>query len=139
YDIIGFSLTFETQLIASLALARRIKERWPNTRIVFGGAACISGQGIAILKSYDFIDAVCLGEGDALIIPLVRALRGDGDLAEVKGIAYRTGDQIHITERAEPIIDLEWIPAPNYDSYFRQKRESPWSDTLDVVLFETSR
>jgi ribosomal peptide maturation radical SAM protein 1 len=139
YDIIGFSLTFETQLIASLALARRIKERWPNTRIVFGGAACISGQGIAILKSFEFVDVVCLGEGDALIIPLVKALRGQGDLSEIKGIAYRSGGQVHTTGRAEPIMDLEWIPAPNYDSYFHQKRESAWSDTLDVVLFETSR
>jgi ribosomal peptide maturation radical SAM protein 1 len=139
YDIVGFTLTFETQLIASLALARRIKERKPATRIVFGGAACISGQGVALLKSFEFVDVVCLGEGDAVIIPLVKALRGDGNLSEIKGIAYRTGDQIQVTERAEPIIDLEWIPAPNYDPFFQQKAESEWSDTLSVLLFETSR
>jgi ribosomal peptide maturation radical SAM protein 1 len=139
YDIIGFTLTFETQLIASLAMARRIKERWPNTRIVFGGAACISGQGIAILKSYDFLDVVCLGEGDALIVPLVRALRGHADLSEINGIAYRTGERVHVTQRAEPIIDLEWIPAPDYEPYFQQKEASSWADTLSILLFETSR
>jgi ribosomal peptide maturation radical SAM protein 1 len=139
HDIVGFSLTFETQLIASLALAQRIKERWPDTHILFGGAACISGQGVAILKSYSFVDVVCLGEGDAVIVPLIKALRGEGNLADIKGIAYRYENQVHVTERAEPLIDLEWIPAPDYDSYFQQKRRSPWSDTLDVVLFETSR
>src|SRR5215472_479382 len=49
FDVVGFSLTFETQLIASLALAKIIKQRWPARRVVFGGAACISGQGVSML------------------------------------------------------------------------------------------
>ena len=36
YTIVGFTSTFE-QNIASLALAKQIKERYPNITIVFGG------------------------------------------------------------------------------------------------------
>lgn len=139
YDIVGFSLTFETQLIASLALAGQIKQRLPGTRIVFGGAACVSSQGIALIKSYDYIDAVCFGEGDALIVPLVKALRGEVDLKSIKGIAYRSGGRLHVNEKAPAIADLDWIPTPNYDWYFDQKKNSEWLDTMNVLLFETSR
>jgi ribosomal peptide maturation radical SAM protein 1 len=139
YDIIGFSLTFETQLIASVALASRIKKRWPHVRIVFGGAACTAGQGVALLKSYDFIDVVCLGEADELIVPLVRALRGDGKLDDLGGIAFRSGQRVQVNQTAEPIRNLDRIPIPEYASFFEQKKKSEWSDAITVLLFETSR
>jgi hypothetical protein len=37
YDLIGFSSTFQ-QNVASLALARRIKKKYPAVKILFGGA-----------------------------------------------------------------------------------------------------
>ena len=36
FDAVGFTSTFEQQII-SLALARRLKERWPSLPIIFGG------------------------------------------------------------------------------------------------------
>src|SRR5260221_2886542 len=39
YDIIGFSSVFE-QNLPSLSLARRVKERFPSSIIVFCGANC---------------------------------------------------------------------------------------------------
>jgi len=139
YDIVGFSLMFETQLVASLALARRIKERWPRVKVIFGGAACASGQGVALLKSYGWIDVVCLGEGDMVIVPLVKALRGEGEMSRVKGITYRSGDQIRVNEKAETITEMDWLPVPNYDDYFVQKKVSGWAETINILPFETSR
>ncbi|MCC6994140.1 MAG: RiPP maturation radical SAM C-methyltransferase [Deltaproteobacteria bacterium] len=140
FDVIGFTMTFETQLVASLALARLIKERWPEKRIVFGGSACASVQGITTLKSFpNLIDVVCLGEGEPLIVPLVKALRGQGSLADIPGIAHRVGDQVEVTKHAELMQDLDWIPTPNYDPYFEQKAASEWTDTRSFLLFETSR
>jgi hypothetical protein len=63
YDVIGFTTSFE-QNVASLALASRIKETWPNKKIIFGGANCEGEMGITLLKSFDYIDAICQGEGD---------------------------------------------------------------------------
>ena len=54
FDIVGFSLTFETQLISSLALARLVKQRWPEKTILFGGAACTSVQGVAMFRALRF-------------------------------------------------------------------------------------
>lgn len=139
YDIIGFSLTFETQMVASLALAQRIKQRWPHVRILFGGAACTSAQGVALMRAYDFVDAVCLGEGDEVIVPLTRALRGEGVLTDVPGIAYREGGEVHITGKPVPVRNLDLLPVPDYDPFFQQKRQSEWADVMSILLFETSR
>lgn len=139
YDIIGFSLMFETQLIASLTLARRIKERNPDVRIVFGGAACTAGQGVALLRSFRWLDVVCMGEGDPVIVPLVQALRGNGDLGQIKGIAFRSGYDVPVNAKAPPLLDLDQIPLPDYSDYFAQKRVSDWADTSNMLPFETSR
>jgi len=139
YDIVGFSLTFETQMVASLALAQRIKQRWPHVRILFGGAACTSSQGVTLLEAYDFVDAVCLGEGDEVIVPLTRALRGEGKLADVPGVAYREGGEVRVTGKPVPVRNLDLVPVPDYDPFFEQKRQSEWADVVSILLFETSR
>ncbi|MCC6994173.1 MAG: RiPP maturation radical SAM C-methyltransferase [Deltaproteobacteria bacterium] len=139
FDVIGFSLTFETQLVASLALAKRIKQRWPERRIVFGGAACASIQGITTLKSFPWLDVVCLGEGEPIVVALVEALRGGGDLAAIPGLAYRHAGAVHVTAHAEQIANLDSVPIPNYDAYVEQKASSEWASTRTRLLFETSR
>jgi len=139
FDIAGFSLTFETQLIASLALARLIKKYWPERKVIFGGSACTAIQGVTMLKSFDYIDVVSLGEADHAIVPLILGLRGAGMLNPIPGIAYREGLEIVVTGRPEPSSSLDLLPVPNYAPYFEQKRISEWRDTITVPLFETSR
>ncbi len=73
YRIVGFSTMFE-QNIASLALARRIKQRWPDTIIVFGGANCEGEMGLELLREFRFVDYVCSREGDTIFPELVKCL-----------------------------------------------------------------
>ena len=58
YDLIGFTSTFG-QNVASLALARRVKERHPHLPIVLGGANCEGPMGLELHRSFPFIDFVC--------------------------------------------------------------------------------
>lgn len=67
YDIIGFTSVFE-QNVASLSMAKRLKEKWSNKFIIFGGANCEGEMGKALLESFPFLDAVCSGEGDLSFI-----------------------------------------------------------------------
>src|SRR5262249_25828733 len=55
YDIVGFTTTFN-QTMASLALARRLKERFPGLCVVFGGANCEGEMGLQLHKSFPFVD-----------------------------------------------------------------------------------
>lgn len=60
YDIIGFTSMF-MQNAASFALARKIKTKNPNIKILIGGANCESPMGEEIIKNVNCIDYVFSG------------------------------------------------------------------------------
>ena len=59
------------------------------------------------------LDIIAIGEGERTIVDLCRAVENDLDLAEVRGIAYRRGDDILRTDPAEPIKNLDDLPLPD--------------------------
>src|SRR5262249_19539743 len=92
YDLVGFSLMFQ-QLCSSLSLARRIKARYPDKPIVFGGAACEGDMGREIVRAFREVDYASLGESDLTFVPLVRELLDSPEPARAQpvtpGLAYR--------------------------------------------------
>ena len=124
YDLIGFTSTF-AQNMASLALAKRIKETWPEKTIVFGGANCEGEMGVELHRQFQFVDYVCSGESDWLFPELVRRLRAGVDVSDLKGLVYRKyGETISNDNHAQPVFDLDALPMPDYDDYFAQLAES---------------
>lgn len=141
YDIVGFSVTFEVQLPAALVVARRIKQARPDMRVILGGAACVETQGDGLAASFPFLDAVCHTEGEAVIGPLVRVLRGEGELATVPGISYvdASGALRHNPSPAHR-VDLDTLPIPQYQPFIEQFEASPWRPMgPPKFFFETSR
>ena len=67
--IVGFTSVFQQQL-ASLALAKRIKARLPDTFIVMGGANCEATMGVETVRQFPFVDAVVSGEADRVFAEL---------------------------------------------------------------------
>ena len=55
-SIVGFTSVFQ-QHVASLALARRVKDRLPGALIVFGGANCEGVMGAETLRQFPWVDA----------------------------------------------------------------------------------
>src|SRR5262245_28238788 len=88
HDVVGFTTTF-AQNIAALALARRVRELHPSCRIVFGGANCEDRMGVALHRSFPFIDFVCSGEADLSITRLVRSILTNNEVAAIPGIDKR--------------------------------------------------
>ena len=150
YDVIGLSAVFEFQLPGALAIARRVKERRPDMAIMLGGAACIGSPGDHLARWFPCVDAVCRGEGDRIIGPLVRALRARRDpstaasadpLRSVPGIAYTdTAGEWQRNPDPPLVTELDWLPVPDYRSFVDDLRASEWGDELcPQMLFETSR
>ena len=88
YRLVGFSSMFQQQM-ASLSLARRLKQLYPDLYIVFGGANCEGVMGAALLKSFPFIDGICQGEGDVAFPQLIQQLLGDAQRRHIPGILER--------------------------------------------------
>lgn len=119
--VAGFScLSFQT--MASLALARKIKEKNPEIRTVFGGASFHRGMGEEFIQAVDWIDAVATGEADDEIVPLFEALLQGPDPVDLPGIHWRAGDMVLKGPDPHMVMpeSLEKMPAPNFDEYFEE-------------------
>ncbi|MHB1034244.1 MAG: RiPP maturation radical SAM C-methyltransferase [Pirellulales bacterium] len=142
YALVGFSTTFQ-QTVASLALARRIKEAHPAICIAMGGANCEGEMGRAILEQFSWIDFVFSGEADLGFPELAARLLAGGPAPAIPGMFVR-GEPAP-SGRAEPgidnlVADLDALPDPDYDDYFRRLSESPLRDEIKpLLLFETAR
>ena len=117
--VVGFSSTFQ-QNAASFALARRLKERYPNILTVFGGANLDGEMGLELVGSVDCIDAAVIGEGDSAFPRLLCALAAGTDPAAVPGVACRVGQRVVATPPAPPLTRLDDLPAPDYGEYFER-------------------
>ncbi len=142
YQVVGFSSTFQ-QNVASLALARAIKSRWPKTVVVFGGANMEGVMGVAYAKAFPFIDHVVTGEGDITFPQLVKALASRGDIRQIDGITWCDDElSVHSTAPAKPFADLDALPVPDYTEYFERYERlglRPRNGTFHAVTFESSR
>lgn len=140
YQVIGFSTTFE-QNMASLALAQRLKARWPHKVIVFGGANCEGEMGLELHRQFECIDIVCSGEGDVVFPPLVEKLLAGEPPPRLPGLLYRVNGQTRVSApSALPVTDLDRLPHPIFDDYFQQIDRANFSPKVDSLLpFESSR
>ena len=82
-------------------------------------------------------DVVVIGEGEITIIELMGAFSCGKSLKDIKGIAYRDGNQIAVNERRSLIKDIDSIPFPAYElfpiDYYRLLRE-PHASPNDFAL-----
>jgi ribosomal peptide maturation radical SAM protein 1 len=144
YDIVGFSSTF-SQNVASLAMAKSLKGRYPHVHVVFGGANCSAEMGEQLIRSFEFIDAVIQGEADKTFPEYVLRRRAGLDTAGIAGLVYRQRGVVMAGPAAEPIGDMDSVPVPDYDDYFEAWDETG-AEGIDVRRFpkfglpvETSR
>ncbi len=109
-DLIGC-----TAITPSIYKAQRLleiaKETCPNAVTVLGGihATFMYQQ---VLSEAPWIDAIVRGEGEEIIVDLVRTVeegRWPADRDRVKGIAYADGGQILATAAAPTVRDLDSI------------------------------
>jgi ribosomal peptide maturation radical SAM protein 1 len=141
YDIVGFS-SFAAQNVASLALARRIKQAHPGVTVVFGGANWQGLPGLRLHSRMRFVDFACSGEGDVCFPLLVRHLAGDGSVRpeQIPGLLYRRAGASAANPEAEPLADLDSLPLPDYSDFYAARHRYPAVRAAPPSLVvETSR
>ncbi|MCL2742783.1 MAG: RiPP maturation radical SAM C-methyltransferase, partial [Planctomycetaceae bacterium] len=164
--IIGFTTSYQ-QTFPSLCLAKRIKERYANIQIVFGGAACEGTMGQELFRQFNEIDFVFSGEADLTFPEIVKRILNEtiNDEPLPEGVmGRRQVENVHVKAEHEcavsctslPIVntisiplpqsgqlketDLDNLPAPDFDDYFSELAASPFCDEIKPYLFcESSR
>lgn len=113
-DIIGLSCMFSSSWPYDHRLIARIRERFPAARIVVGGEHATACADF-ILESCPHVDICVLGEGEEILLELVKTLRREGSLSEVAGLAYRENGTVRRTERRKRVRDIDAIPLPAWE------------------------
>jgi ribosomal peptide maturation radical SAM protein 1 len=139
--VVGFT-TGADQTAASLALARRLKARLPDVRIVFGGANCQGVMGAALHRTFPWVDAVVRGEGERVLPGLVKDFLAGGPCRPQPGLCYRDGERsVAVPEGGDPVA-LDDMPLPRYDTYFARLAASPAAAEIRprvTLLYESAR
>ncbi|MBN2119521.1 MAG: B12-binding domain-containing radical SAM protein [Candidatus Omnitrophica bacterium] len=84
-----------------------------------------------------YVDIVVVGEGEATLYDLVKALKDKSPLPEVPGIAYKTDNGIKINQ-ARPLVDLNSLPEPPYNLVDVENYITKF-DGKNMFVLETSR
>lgn len=140
YKLVGFTSTFD-QNVASLTMAKLIKDLYPEVTIVFGGANFDGEMGLEHFRAFPFIDHVVVGEGEESFLPLVRRIL-DGKAEDYpNGVIYREGEEVMLTPNAALFSDFAKTGPPDYDDYYHLLAElGHKAQGLErILLYEGSR
>jgi ribosomal peptide maturation radical SAM protein 1 len=140
YVAIGFTTTF-AQSLATLTLAKRIKENFPKVKIILGGANVDAEMGLEFIRGFPWVDYVVHGEAEHSFPALLKQIADGRDDARVPGVSMRRSDCV-IAGHADaiPLADMNESPIPDYSDYLQAIVSSGLSNKFQMELyFESSR
>ncbi len=132
--IVGFSNYFWNYKY-NLETAQKIKERYPDCKIIFGGHQI--PRNTEWLSEYSFIDILIFGEGEIPFTEILRAFNSSGDLSDVDNIAYRDEND-NIIKTADSYKGVENYPSPYLSGIFDKLCNVPENMEFNAQL-ETNR
>jgi ribosomal peptide maturation radical SAM protein 1 len=124
FGLIGFSVVFQ-QLIASLAMARALKRKYPQLPVILGGASLEDDIADEVMKGCPQVDYVHCGDAEISFPNMVRRLYSGQSMEGLPGIMWRDGQgQVRYAGRAPNFMAMNETPVPDFDEYFYARKES---------------
>jgi ribosomal peptide maturation radical SAM protein 1 len=139
FDVIGFSVGFDSQKLPTACIARQLRAQGHAGVFVAGGTGCDGPMGQALLEFCPEIDLVVQGEAELALVDLLERVSKEEALDTVPGAVCRRSDGF--TTEPERPFDKQflYLDVPDYTSYFEQRARSRHVDGRRFVLFESSR
>jgi radical SAM superfamily enzyme YgiQ (UPF0313 family) len=86
---------------------------------------CLGGHGASAIPRFNLedtgADLIFIGESEESFPEVLNCKINGGNYADVKGIAYRDGNEIKITAKRIPVQNLDSIPYPDYSAFNMSK------------------
>jgi radical SAM superfamily enzyme YgiQ (UPF0313 family) len=134
--LIAFSV-FSQSKTANFRLAEAIKKRFSDIPIIFGGIH-VNIEPRDVLGR-DYIDYVCLGEGEEALVELASNLMGGKGAEGVRNIGWKKDGEI-IMNPCRPPQDLDKLPFPDWDLFKPYHLYGPYrGKMLRMALVDFSR
>jgi radical SAM superfamily enzyme YgiQ (UPF0313 family) len=112
-DFVG--ITAATSMIPDAYSVAAIAKQYNNAIKVAIGGSHVTYVPELTLRESPNIDYVIIGEGEVIFSNLLRYLKGKIGIREVKGLAYRNGNEIRINSSESLIKEVDSIPLPSLD------------------------
>jgi len=119
---------------SALYLAEKVKEIDPNIRVILGGPH-IHFEHKNIIND-DFVDFCVRGEGEITVLELIDCLSNSGDLAKVKGITFKQGNDVIVNPDRPFVQDLDAFAFPARELMHNPAYHGLWTEgqTFSSVL-----
>lgn len=122
--VIGFSVYNTTKGI-SLELARRIKQRDKDRIIICGGQMCFPESAAESIIREECVDAVVIGEGEDVIVELMKKIEESGRPGYCPGVFYKENGNIINGGMAPVIKDIDNLPYPDFSDFDLKSYSNP--------------
>jgi radical SAM superfamily enzyme YgiQ (UPF0313 family) len=118
--IVGFSV-WDTNVVFTLKLARKIKNADKSIIIVLGGPECFPKWSGESLSREDCVDVVIYGEGEAAMRELADYVDLTGRVGLHKGMIINKGFHTFNGGQREPLMNLDDMPFPDFSGFSLDK------------------
>jgi len=119
YDLIGVGFLAARFSETIMDLCSTINQYKKNAWLVLGGHGP-SPIPEYVLKNTD-ADVVVTGEAEETMPEIVQCKIEGGDLCQINGIAFKSGEEITINEKRNPIKKLDSLPFPEWSLFPMEK------------------
>lgn len=109
-DAVGMTV-YTSDFKPSVDISKTIKDLDPEIPVIIGGPHCTYTQERSI-RDMPNVDISVIGEGEHVIIDLVKYLHGKKNLEDIHGIYYRNNGSIVNGKPLKVIKDLDTLPFP---------------------------
>ncbi|SOD81539.1 B12-binding domain-containing radical SAM protein [Spirosoma fluviale] len=126
--VVCLTVPFPGNLYGALTCGKYLKKHHPDIKIVMGGGyANTELRSLTEPRVFDFVDFICLDDGEAPLLTLLEHLSGQRELPQLKRVFARTNGIVtyHNGAREKDVPQRE-TGTPNY-------RDLPLHDYLSVI------
>ena len=109
-DAVGMTI-YSDDFKSSMDISRMIKDLNPDIPLIIGGPHCTFFQERS-LRENPLADICVIGEGEHVILDLVKFLQGKKNLADIPGVYYRDNGAIISGKKLQVIKNLDVLPFP---------------------------
>ena len=134
-DAVGISITYPSQVVPAVVLARLIRRRMRSVRVIFGGHIVSAWYEHleCCPEVFDWCDFVIGYEGETALEVLLTAIENGGGLEGIPNLGWREGTDVRKGPFA--VEDIDALPAPDYSGLPLDRYLAP----EPVFLLNTSR
>lgn len=136
-NVIGVTSVCANYLNALDAISVAKKVLGQALKVVLGGPHATFGAE-TILLNHDNIDFCVIGEGEISFLNLIKHIDSpNGNLKNIKGIAFKVNNKVEFTEPQNKITDLDILPLPARHLYDLNQFPPTISDKVVNSTFNT--